>query len=477
MWNKKADSSATILIIIILIILAFLLFKSWFCENISFLQDTPLCKGGGGNGGNGGAYCGDGNIDAGEQCDGSNLGGKTCVDLGYDSGTLACSSDCTFDTSGCEGAPAESAQFEVNIDKQLFTLVDGQKADKIAFKITIENTGDVDFSDINLYDAKVIWYSQYGPPRGSCTTDGFIQALKDKGMWGSWGPLAKGQSLTNTSGKIVAEDCRNDLDTNQLKFMVKVKGTSAAGTVEKHGYKNLLFQKENTGGCMIFETPKFRFQIWRAPYTFGECQWGNGQMVFNDYTPSTTRRVESGDCYTFITSDDYSVSSSKDYCYEFIYFPGDTADRGSGDPAKVNKDGFEWSDVDIPGWVGVNTRSGQWELNELYKLQCGYQEYKNYPIMLSTCDVGDDYCFKCLKGCARDEGGSDSYTFNRFAYKGYLYCVPHSYNCNSGEYGKNCVTQCYGEKVYLSLLIGGIQQKTSNDCAKFSDLIKCSACR
>jgi hypothetical protein len=49
--------------------------------------------------------CGNGKVDSGEDCDGSNLAGKSCVNLGYDSGSLSCSSDCRFDTSGCITTP------------------------------------------------------------------------------------------------------------------------------------------------------------------------------------------------------------------------------------------------------------------------------------------------------------------------------------------------------------------------------------
>lgn len=53
--------------------------------------------------------CGNGVIETGEVCDGSNLGGETCVSQGYDSGTLTCSSDCaSFDTSGCITSPPPS---------------------------------------------------------------------------------------------------------------------------------------------------------------------------------------------------------------------------------------------------------------------------------------------------------------------------------------------------------------------------------
>lgn len=92
------------------------------------------CGGGGGDGafencGNGvldgGEQCDDGNLDDGdaclgtcernvcgdffidvgvEQCEaGGQLQGKSCADVGFASGTLACTAQCTFDTSGCTG--------------------------------------------------------------------------------------------------------------------------------------------------------------------------------------------------------------------------------------------------------------------------------------------------------------------------------------------------------------------------------------
>ncbi|MFV8756426.1 hypothetical protein ACNOYE_38250 [Nannocystaceae bacterium ST9] len=46
--------------------------------------------------------CGDGMIDPGEDCDGVDLGGATCVDQGFDQGALGCNDDCTFDVTACE---------------------------------------------------------------------------------------------------------------------------------------------------------------------------------------------------------------------------------------------------------------------------------------------------------------------------------------------------------------------------------------
>ncbi len=46
--------------------------------------------------------CGNGFINAGEQCDANNLNGATCGSQGFAFGTLQCSAACAFDTSGCQ---------------------------------------------------------------------------------------------------------------------------------------------------------------------------------------------------------------------------------------------------------------------------------------------------------------------------------------------------------------------------------------
>lgn len=48
-----------------------------------------------------GPTCGDGVINGTEECEGTNLNQQTCVNLGYFSGTLSCSSDCMFNKSQC----------------------------------------------------------------------------------------------------------------------------------------------------------------------------------------------------------------------------------------------------------------------------------------------------------------------------------------------------------------------------------------
>jgi len=57
--------------------------------------------------------CGNGNIDSGESCDGINLNSQSCYTQGFDSGTLACTSSCTFDTSLCINT--EECSGEINV--------------------------------------------------------------------------------------------------------------------------------------------------------------------------------------------------------------------------------------------------------------------------------------------------------------------------------------------------------------------------
>ncbi len=46
--------------------------------------------------------CGNGVIDGGEDCEGDDLGGMACTDVGYDGGTLGCNAACLFDVFDCE---------------------------------------------------------------------------------------------------------------------------------------------------------------------------------------------------------------------------------------------------------------------------------------------------------------------------------------------------------------------------------------
>jgi len=72
--------------------------------------------------------CGDGRRDPGETCDGTDFGPRTCLDLGYGGGELACSADCqALDDAGClpPDHPPSCAFIDVPVDRQHVIDADG----------------------------------------------------------------------------------------------------------------------------------------------------------------------------------------------------------------------------------------------------------------------------------------------------------------------------------------------------------------
>ncbi|MBI3888448.1 hypothetical protein HY311_01500 [Candidatus Nomurabacteria bacterium] len=82
--------------IILIIIIAFSVFFLKEITKVSALTITVTANVPG---------CGNNVIDAGEQCDGINLGGSSCLSRGFASGSLSCTSICTFNTSICNIFP------------------------------------------------------------------------------------------------------------------------------------------------------------------------------------------------------------------------------------------------------------------------------------------------------------------------------------------------------------------------------------
>jgi hypothetical protein len=52
--------------------------------------------------------CGDGNVDAGEECDGNEMNGESCITQGFDTGSISCNDNCTLDLSDCESGQGGS---------------------------------------------------------------------------------------------------------------------------------------------------------------------------------------------------------------------------------------------------------------------------------------------------------------------------------------------------------------------------------
>jgi len=73
---------------------------------------TGASSGAGDGSGTGGSTgsCGNGVLEPGEACDGTDLGGETCESLGFDpAGDLACTADCQLDVSGCGVAGCDAS--------------------------------------------------------------------------------------------------------------------------------------------------------------------------------------------------------------------------------------------------------------------------------------------------------------------------------------------------------------------------------
>lgn len=78
-------------------------------NNLGVYQSHVTLGASGGSGGN----CGNGTIQAGEQCDGVNLNSQSCTTIpgGFTGGTLSCNSNCTFNTSACTSPPGSPPSF------------------------------------------------------------------------------------------------------------------------------------------------------------------------------------------------------------------------------------------------------------------------------------------------------------------------------------------------------------------------------
>jgi hypothetical protein len=74
-----------------------------------------------------GCACGNGVLDAGESCDGSDFGGKTCANFGMtDAPGLSCTSECTWDVIGCALGATVPARFVDNADQTATDLWTGR---------------------------------------------------------------------------------------------------------------------------------------------------------------------------------------------------------------------------------------------------------------------------------------------------------------------------------------------------------------
>lgn len=93
--------------------------------------------------------CGDNIIIAGESCDGTNLGGATCIIFGFDYGTLSCSSTCEFNFSGCGSSGGGGTPDEDTINPVPGTAVSPAYASTSPFTVTYSGASDTGGSGLN----------------------------------------------------------------------------------------------------------------------------------------------------------------------------------------------------------------------------------------------------------------------------------------------------------------------------------------
>ena len=119
----------------------------------------------------GGNVCGNGAINAGEECDGNNLNQKTCSDFGYNRGTLRCTTPdnvgngCKFDTSLCYYASDQidfrlsisppRALRNVNVGENLICPLDSQE-----ISVNLMNVDDEQRSANNIVIYDYVYYDQ-----------------------------------------------------------------------------------------------------------------------------------------------------------------------------------------------------------------------------------------------------------------------------------------------------------------------------
>ncbi len=161
----------------------------------------------------GAGVCGDGTRDDGEDCDGDDLADQTCAGLDpmWSGGTLACSADCQYVTSGCDSSPgaADVALNEVTSKG----ASDGPFADKgDAIELTNVGAAAVDLAGWKLSDDPTFPIDKtYVFPPGSSLAPGefFVLVEFDKNTMEGELPFGLSSSgeetvtLANTSGVTV----------------------------------------------------------------------------------------------------------------------------------------------------------------------------------------------------------------------------------------------------------------------------------
>lgn len=122
------------------------------------------------------AFCGNNSVEGGETCDGNDVGGKTCADFGFASGTLTCNSTCSaLQTTACQAsATATVASMlgtagEITVQDALYLPASGdvviagsswQNSSQMAGLILAKDEGYL--ARVNPVTKKTVWAKKLG---------------------------------------------------------------------------------------------------------------------------------------------------------------------------------------------------------------------------------------------------------------------------------------------------------------------------
>ncbi|MFH2006965.1 MAG: hypothetical protein ABI333_10310 [bacterium] len=130
--------------------------------------------------------CGDGYADWDEECDGADVAGWTCVDLGYDGGELGCLASCYFDESQCLGDSCGNSQVDAGEECDGDNL-DGESCQTQRFASgTLACGGDCLFNFTGCADPLLAECSVAGPMTDG--VDGELTCASEGGVmeWDWW---------------------------------------------------------------------------------------------------------------------------------------------------------------------------------------------------------------------------------------------------------------------------------------------------
>jgi cysteine-rich repeat protein len=122
-------------------------------------------------------FCGNGDIDAAEQCDGNNLNNQSCATEGFSGGLLICNADCTLNPAGCINVTCNhdgATDAQEQCDDENFNNGDG--CDDCIFSPDFEQEGNN--SQANANDFALLDINHDGSLKGEISVSGDVDFFK-----------------------------------------------------------------------------------------------------------------------------------------------------------------------------------------------------------------------------------------------------------------------------------------------------------